>query len=97
MRKTKDPFCDFLKRSVLIGVIDWDGYHMEMGKHSGYSMCCIKNFIEVSKINDRVAEYMDKKYGYDSPSVGYVRCPNCRKKHINSGGSSILSKIFLII
>lgn len=83
-KKTNDPKADFLKRLVFIGVVDWDGYHMEMGKHSGYSMCCIKNFIEISKVCDRgVAVYMDKKYGPDH-GVHYVRCPNCRKKCINS-------------
>ncbi|KKN67708.1 hypothetical protein LCGC14_0458540 [marine sediment metagenome] len=75
-KHSRNPYVKSIKRMLYLGQINWDDYHMELGRHFKYPMCCIKNFIKHRR--KKVAEYMDNKYGWDSVR-GYVRCKNHRK------------------
>jgi hypothetical protein len=61
------------------GVLSYEEYHVMMGQYSGYSMCCIKNFINLKKLGFPPARFMEEVLGHKH-DLWRVLCPMCYDK-----------------
>lgn len=68
----------FLTKLKIMGKIDTEDYHRAYGVYSGYSKCCIDNFIDLIKRGKAPAAHMRYIYGKDAAGIHYVRCSKCR-------------------
>jgi len=72
-------YIDFLLKLIAFGKINKYDAEVDLGKHYGYPMCCVKHFARYGEMGiNAVGYYMDTMYGYDD--APYVRCPRCRDK-----------------
>jgi hypothetical protein len=72
-------YLKFLCKLRDMGVVTTYDILIELGKYSGYPMCCVKHYSKYSDMGiELVGFYMDTMYGYDD--AGYVRCFKCRNK-----------------
>lgn len=73
----------WLWRLVIFGVIDMYDYDVTLGHAYGFKDCCIKNFLNLTKLGYHPAEWMweniDKRLLYNT-RFDYVPCVICLEK-----------------
>ena len=73
-----DEFWEHLKMLNDHGLINWYEVHYMMGKACGYAECCIKNFINLQRLNIPPAAFMTFVLGHKHiPGADHVLCPMC--------------------
>jgi len=74
---------DWLWRLVRFGVIELYDYDLALGRAYGYKDCCIKNFLNLTKLGFYPAKWMweniDERLLYDI-RISHVPCIMCLEK-----------------
>lgn len=86
-----NPLIFWLRKLRKFGTIDLDQHDWTVGKEDGYKNCCIKNFINLAKLDLPAGLWMECHFGEDDVFIDYVRCPLCRKS------SEILPEVLNVI
>ena len=70
---------DWLDRLAMLGVIEEEDYHRELGKVFDIPKCCREWFIYLTcKVEVKnPLTVTDKMFGKDLSHLEYVRCPKC--------------------
>jgi len=84
-------YLKFLCKLRDMGTVTTYDILIELGKYSGYPMCCVRHFSKYAEMGIvKVGLYMNTMYGKDG--VGYVRCFKCRKNIYNKNFFVLLGK-----
>jgi len=78
-RKLFEPILIYLKSLLVLGKIDEDDYDREYGKQSGFSKCCIENYISLSLQGLCPGLYMATVFNHEINN-GHILCHKCYLK-----------------
>ena len=79
---------DWIDRLAMLGVIEEEDYHREVGKIHHIPKCCREWFIYLTNMESWLQIdplfFTDERYGRDKlqEEFWYVRCPDCRKESV---------------